>query len=73
MRRVFSFLEGFMIGGLIGAVAAIMFAPISGNQARSELLERSNRIREGIKEIAETRRAELERELTVLRTPYRKG
>ncbi len=70
MRKLFSFCQGFMIGGLVGAVVAIMLAPVSGDQARGELQERTIRLKDGIKEVAEARRAELERELNILRTPY---
>jgi len=59
-------------GGLVGAVVAILLAPTSGEDIRVQLQERTNRLREDIKAVAEQRRAELERELEILRTPRHK-
>jgi gas vesicle protein len=72
MRRIFNFFAGMMIGGLVGATVAILLAPVSGEEVRSQLQERSIRLRDDIKEVAEARRAELERELAALRAPYKK-
>ena len=73
MRRVFSFLTGILVGGLVGATIGILLAPVSGEEVRGQIQERSRRLREDIKAVAEARRAELERELEALRAPYRKG
>lgn len=72
MSRVFNFLIGIIVGGLVGATVGILLAPSSGEEMRSQLQERSDRLREDIKAVAEARRAELERELAVLRAPHRK-
>jgi gas vesicle protein len=72
MRRVFSFITGIFIGGLTGAIVAILLAPASGEEVREQLQERSIRLKDDIKAVAEARRAELERELTALRAPHRK-
>lgn len=72
MRRAFSFLRGMIIGGVVGAIIAILIAPVSGEEIRGQLQERTIRLRDDIKSIAEERRAELERELEALRAPYKK-
>jgi gas vesicle protein len=72
MRKIFSFLTGVIIGGLVGATVAILLAPSSGEEIRGQLQERSIRLRDDIKAVAEERRAELERELETLRAPRRK-
>jgi gas vesicle protein len=73
MRKILSFLSGRIMGGLVGAVVAILMAPNSGNEMRLQLQQRTNRLREDIKAVAEQRRSELERELEVLRSPRHKG
>jgi gas vesicle protein len=72
MRKIFSFFTGMITGGLVGATLAILLAPMSGEDIRGQLQERTNRLREDIKAAAQARRAELERELEVLRTPRSK-
>jgi len=72
MRQVFNFFVGVLVGGLVGATVAILLAPVSGEEVRTQLQERSIRLKDDIKAVAETRRAELERELSALRAPYRK-
>lgn len=72
MRQVFSFFTGVIMGALVGATVAILLAPGSGEEMRGQLQERSIRLKDEIKAVAEARRAELERELSALRAPYRK-
>jgi gas vesicle protein len=72
MRQVFNFFLGIITGGLIGASLAILLTPVSGENLRFQLQERSIQLKDEIKSVAEERRAELERELATLREPYRK-
>jgi gas vesicle protein len=72
MRQVFNFFLGIITGGLIGATLAILLTPVSGENLRFQLQERSIQLKDEIKSVAEERRAELERELATLREPYRK-
>jgi len=72
MRKVFNFLAGVIMGGLVGATIAILLAPASGEQVRAQLQERSIRLKDEVMAVAEARRAELERELTALRAPYKR-
>jgi gas vesicle protein len=60
------------MGGLVGATLAILFTPVSGENLRFQLQERSVQLKDEVKAVAEARRAELERELAALREPYRK-
>ncbi len=72
MRKVFNFFAGVIVGGLVGGTIAILLAPASGEQIRAQLQERSIRLKDEVMAVAEARRAELERELTALRAPYKK-
>lgn len=72
MRKMFNFFVGLMMGGLVGATVALLLAPASGEEVRSQLQEQTIRLRDEVKAVAEARRAELERELSALRAPYRK-
>ena len=72
MRRVFSSFAFRSTGGLVGGAVAILLAPVSGEEARFQIQERTMRLRDEIKAVAEARRAELERELAALRAPHRK-
>jgi gas vesicle protein len=72
MQRVLSFLSGVLTGALVGAAVALLFAPESGEEVRLQIQERSIRLKDDIKTVADTRRAELERELAALRSPYKK-
>ena len=72
MQKIISFFTGVIMGGLVGATVAILLAPSSGEEMRGQLQERSIRLRDDIKAVAEERRAELERELETLRAPHRK-
>ena len=69
MRRFFSFLIGAVIGGLVGAIAAILLAPASGNDLRGQLRDRALKVQEEVKAAAIARRAELEQQLAALRAP----
>lgn len=72
MRQAFSFFLGIFAGSLVGATIAILFAPVSGENLRFQIQERSIQVKDEIKSVAEERRAELERELAALRTPVKK-
>jgi gas vesicle protein len=72
MRQVFNFFLGILTGGLIGATLAILLTPVSGENLRFQIQERSIQLKDEIKLVAEERRAELERELAALREPHRK-
>jgi len=72
MRQISNFFIGFITGGLIAATLAILLTPVSGENLRFQLQERSIQLKDEIKSVADERRAELERELASLREPYKK-
>ena len=69
MRRVFSFFIGATIGGLIGATAALLFAPASGEEIRAQITDRTQVFATEIRQAANTKRIELQERLEILRAP----
>ncbi len=66
--KVVRFLEGFMIGGLVGAAVATLFAPASGGELRGRMQGEAERVRAEVNQAAATRRMELEQQLAALRS-----
>ena len=48
-----AFLVGFIVGGLTGAVAALLFAPQSGEETRALIKDKSIELRDKAQETAE--------------------
>lgn len=71
MQKTVSFLIGATIGGIIGAAAALLFAPLSGRDLRIQIGDRTQAFATDIRQAANTRRIELQERLEVLRTPTR--
>ena len=69
MRRVFGFLIGATIGGLVGATLALLFAPASGEEVRTQISSRAQLFAADIRQAASTKRIELQERLEVLRAP----
>jgi len=67
MRKFFAFLAGAICGGLVGAVAALLFTPVSGDELRRLLQERVEMVMEEGRRAAEQRRAELEAQFAAAR------
>jgi gas vesicle protein len=71
MKRLFAFVLGAASGALIGASIAILVAPESGEDLRSGLRNRFERLRAELEDAAGERRTELERQLNSMRNPTR--
>lgn len=69
MRRMFGFLMGIFVGGLVGAVLALLLAPESGENLRAQLRDRGQGFMNDIRHSADSRRIELRHQLETLRTP----
>ena len=68
MRRIFGFMIGIVVGGLVGSTVALLLAPDSGESLRGELRERGLAFQAEIRSAADTRRIELRERLDELRT-----
>ena len=69
MRRVFSFFIGSLVGGIIGAAAALLFAPSAGKDLRMQINERAQGFAVDIRNAATSKRIELQERLETLRSP----
>jgi len=67
------FVEGFILGGLLGAGLATLLTPVSGEQFRSQLQSQAEQMRLDVEKAANDRRAELEQQLTALRATRKPG
>ena len=69
MKRIFSFLNGLFLGGVVGASIALLLTPYAGEDLRSDIQSRYIEVRDEVQNAAETRRVELEKQLENLRKP----
>lgn len=69
MKRIWSFFSGAVMGALVGATLAILLAPASGEDMRSQMRQRIDQLQGELKDAAQTRRIELERQLASMRQP----
>jgi gas vesicle protein len=67
MRRFFSFFAGAVCGALVGAVTALLLAPVSGEELRRQSMERAEAFRGEVRDAYAMRVAQLEAELANLR------
>lgn len=56
-----AFLAGFVVGGLVGAVAALLLAPQSGEETRTLIRDKSIELKTQVEETAADARAKAER------------
>ena len=68
MRKMFGFMIGVFVGGLVGSTIALLLAPEAGDELRAELRERGQNFMGEVRQAADTRRIELKDRLETLRT-----
>jgi gas vesicle protein len=66
---MFGFLIGVVVGGLVGSTIALLLAPESGEQLRSELRARGDTFFNEVRHAADERKIELRQKLDELRAP----
>jgi gas vesicle protein len=69
MRRMFGFLIGVFVGGVVGSSIALLMAPESGENLRLELRHRGQNLANDIRHSADVRRIELRNRLESMRAP----
>ena len=68
MRRFFGFLIGVVVGSLVGSTIALLLAPDTGEELRSQIRERGGNFLAEVQHAADTRRIELRERLEELRS-----
>ena len=69
MKQTFSFLAGALCGALVGAVAALLLAPTSGQKLQIEARGQFDHVVHDARAAAEAKRAQLEAQLAALKKP----
>ena len=69
MRRMFGFLIGIVVGGLVGSTIALLLAPEPGEELRSQIRERGQNFFNEVRHAADERKIELRQKLDELRAP----
>ena len=69
MNKFFNFVAGATLGALVGAAAAILLAPMSGEEMQAQIKDQVEQIQLEVKTAASNRRTELEDQLSTLREP----
>ena len=67
MQRFIGFLAGLLSGALVGAAVALLFAPMSGDELRSEAQHRVEQTVADIRSAVDEERKRLETELEALK------
>ena len=69
MRRMFDFMIGIAVGSLVGSTIALLMAPESGDQLRSQIRDRGQNFFNDVRSAADERRIELRQRLDEMRAP----
>ena len=62
MRKTIRFLQGAILGGILGSIAVILLAPGSGEDTRSAVINQFNQLKKQIETVIQQRRSELQEE-----------
>ena len=69
MSKFINFVAGATLGALVGATAALLLAPVAGEELQAQIKSQVEQIQLEVKSAASERRAELEEQLSTLREP----
>lgn len=69
MRRMFGFLIGIVVGGLVGATIALLLTPEPGEELRTQIRERGQSFFDEVRHAADERKIELRQRLDEMRAP----
>jgi gas vesicle protein len=69
MRRMFGFMIGILVGSLVGSTIALLMAPESGQQLRTQIRGRGQNFFSDVQQAADERKIELRHRLDAMRAP----
>ena len=69
MKKMLSFMSGAVMGGLVGATIALLFAPATGEELRWQMRNRLNTLQDELGQAMNSRKIELEKKLEDMRKP----
>jgi len=69
MGKITGFLAGLMSGAIVGAVAALLMAPMSGHELQAQTRDQLDHLVDDARHAAETKRVQLEAQLEALKAP----
>lgn len=69
MKRMFGFLIGIVVGGLVGSTIALLLAPESGEELRAQVRDRGQSFFNEVRHAADERKIELRQKLDEMRAP----
>ena len=69
MRKITGFLAGLLSGAVVGAVSALLLAPMSGRELQAQTREQFEGLIDDARSAAETKRLQLEAQLDALKQP----
>lgn len=67
MKKFLSFMAGAMIGGIVGATFALLFAPTEGKALQDKMKNTFIELKDEVSQAASNKRIELNEQLTTLR------
>jgi gas vesicle protein len=69
MSKLMGFLAGAMSGAIVGAVSALLLAPMSGHELQTRAREEFDNLVDDARSAAELKRVQLETQLEALKSP----
>lgn len=69
MKKMFGFLIGIVVGGLVGSTIALLLAPEAGEDFRAQLRSRGEGFFSDVRQAADDRKIELRQKLDEMRAP----
>ena len=69
MRKLASFLSGVIVGGLVGATFALLFAPSTGGELQGKIRMTAAELQNEVRSAAQNKREELQKQLENMRKP----